>query len=126
MLSNGKISIIELAKKKIKAVKIKGEISFDAAAGRQAIFEHVWLRTQKIFYHSNFHGVDWKLMKKEYQKFIPHLSNPYEMSELLSEMLGELNVSHAGAGYRGNKRGNADATASLGVLMDYNYDNLMQ
>ena len=122
LLSNGRISIIELAKKKIKAVKIKGEISFDAAAERQAIFEHVWLRTQKIFYHSNFHGVDWKLMKKEYQKFIPHLSNPYEMSELLSEMLGELNVSHAGAGYRGNKRGNADATASLGILMDYNYD----
>ena len=50
-------------------VKIKGEMQYDAAAERQAIFEHVWLRTQKIFYHSNFHGVDWDLMKKEYQMF---------------------------------------------------------
>jgi tricorn protease len=122
LLSSGKISIVEVEKKKTKVVKIKGEMEFDADAERQAIFDHVWLRTQKIFYHSNFHGVDWDLMKKEYQKYVPHIGNPYEMTEMLSEMLGELNVSHAGAGYRGGKMANADATASLGVIMNWDYD----
>lgn len=121
LLSGGKISIVEVEKKKSKGVKIKGEMQYDASAERQAIFDHVWLRTQKIFYHSNFHGVNWDLMKKEYQKYLPYIGNPYEMSEMLSEMLGELNVSHAGAGYRGGKMTNADATASLGIFMDFDY-----
>jgi C-terminal processing protease CtpA/Prc len=37
---------------------------------------------------------------------------------MLSEMLGELNVSHAGAGYRGGSMPNKDATASLGIFMN--------
>ena len=41
---------------------------------------------------------------------------------MLSEMLGELNVSHAGSGYRGASISNADATASLGIFMNYNYN----
>ncbi|MDG2074641.1 MAG: S41 family peptidase, partial [Polaribacter sp.] len=45
----------------------------------------------------------------------------FEFSEMLSEMIGELNVSHAGSGYRGEPMSNADATASLGVFMNYNH-----
>ncbi|MEM9261581.1 MAG: S41 family peptidase, partial [Bacteroidota bacterium] len=40
----------------------------------------------------------------------------------LSEMLGELNVSHAGARYRPSGFTNPDATASLGIFMDYDYE----
>ena len=40
---------------------------------------------------------------------------------MLSEMLGELNVSHAGAGYRGGSMSNKDATASLGIFMNYDH-----
>jgi C-terminal processing protease CtpA/Prc len=39
---------------------------------------------------------------------------------MISEMLGELNVSHAGARYS-TSIDNADATASLGVFMDYEH-----
>ncbi|MEM9389974.1 MAG: S41 family peptidase, partial [Bacteroidota bacterium] len=73
-----------------------------------------------IFYHSNFHGVDWDALKNEYSKYIPHLGNSYEFSEMVSEMLGELNVSHAGGRYNGNIP-NGDATASLGIFMDYSH-----
>ena len=57
---------------------------------------------------------------KEYQKYLPHISNGYEFSEMLSEMLGELNVSHAGSGFRG-RMNNGDATASLGIFMNYGH-----
>ncbi len=96
-------------------------MEFDAAAERQAMFDHVWIRTNAIFYHSNFHGIDWNQMKTEYEKYIPHLGNSFEVTEMLSEMLGELNVSHAGARYGGNKVSNADATASLGIFMNYKH-----
>jgi len=121
LLSSGKISKIDPEKAKKEAVKIKGEMEFDAAAERQAMFDHVWIRTNAIFYHSNFHGIDWNQMKTEYEKYIPHLGNSFEVTEMLSEMLGELNVSHAGARYGGNKVANADATASLGIFMNYDH-----
>ena len=61
-------------------------------------------------------------MGKDYRKFLPHIGNAYEFSELLSELLGELNISHSGSSYNSSSA-NADATASLGIFTDYNYKN---
>ena len=121
LLSGGRISKLNPATKSRKGVSIKGEMKFDEAAERIAMFNHVWIRTNAVFYEPTFHGVNWKKMKKEYQKYLPHIGNGFEFSEMLSEMIGELNVSHAGSGYRGNPMSNADATASLGIFMNYNH-----
>ncbi|WP_405369335.1 S41 family peptidase [Nonlabens sp. Asnod2-A12] len=121
LLSSGSISKIDLGKSKKTGVKISGEMEYDAVAERQAMFDHVWIRTNAIFYHPDFHGIDWDLMKKEYGKHLPFVGNSYEFTELLSEMLGELNVSHAGAGGASITMKNKDATASLGIFMDYNH-----
>jgi tricorn protease len=123
LLSGGKITKLNPETAKSKGVVIKGEIELDAYAERKAMFDHVWIRTNAIFYHPDFHGINWSKMKKEYQKYLPYISNAYEFSEMLSEMLGELNVSHAGSGYRGNKVSNSDATASLGIFMSYEHKN---
>ncbi len=119
LLSGGKISKLDVEKGKKEGVKIKGEMEYDAQAERASMFDHVWIRTNAIFYHPDFHGIDWNQMKTEYQKFLPHLGNSFEFTEMLSEMLGELNVSHAGARYRGGRIPNGDATASLGIFMNY-------
>jgi Tol biopolymer transport system component len=121
LLSSGRITQLKPESKKKKAIKIDGEMAFDEAAEREAMFDHVWIRTKNIFYEPTFHGIDWELMKSEYQKYVPHISNAYEFSEMLSELLGELNVSHAGSGFRGSSISNADATASLGIFMNYEY-----
>ncbi|NVK52134.1 MAG: PD40 domain-containing protein [Flavobacteriaceae bacterium] len=121
LLSGGRISKLNPKAKSRKAVNIRGEMKFDEVAERTAMFNHVWIRTNAIFYEPTFHGVNWKKMKKEYQKYLPHIGNGFEFSEMLSEMLGELNVSHAGAGYRGVSISNADATASLGIFMNHKH-----
>ncbi|WP_405567629.1 S41 family peptidase [Polaribacter sp. Asnod6-C07] len=121
LLSSGRITKLNPASKKREGVSIKGEILLDEYAERKAMFDHVWIRTNAIFYHPDFHGINWGKMKEEYQKYLPHISNGYEFSEMLSEMLGELNVSHAGAGYSGSNVSNPDATASLGIFMDYDF-----
>jgi tricorn protease len=120
LLSDGKISKIDTTATKNEPVKIDAEMILDADAERQHMFDHVWLRTNGIFYTSDFHGIDWKAMRTEYQKYIPHIGNSYEFAELLSELLGELNVSHAGGGYN-DKVENGDETASLGIFRDYGY-----
>ena len=120
LLSDGRILKVDLGGASTKPVKMKSEMQLDTDAERQHMFEHVWLRTNGIFYHSNFHGMDWDMLRKEYEKYIPHLGNSYEFSEMVSELLGELNVSHAGGRFDGNIP-NGDATASLGIFMDYNH-----
>lgn len=120
LLSDGKISKIDTTGSKNEPVKIKAEMILDADAERQHMFDHVWLRTNGIFYTSDFHGIDWKAMRTEYQKYIPHLGNSYEFAELLSELLGELNVSHAGGRFYDDIK-NGDKTASLGIFRDYTH-----
>lgn len=120
LLSGGRIAKINPDSGKRTPIAIRGEMTLDTDAERAYMFDHVWIRTNAIFYTSNMHGIDWDKMKTEYSKYLPHLGNSYEFTEMISEMLGELNVSHAGGRYNGNIP-NGDATASLGIFMDYNH-----
>jgi tricorn protease len=120
LLSDGSISKINPETMKKEGIKIAGEMTFDRNAETAHLFEHVWLRTKGIFYTPDMHGIDWTAIKPAYQKYLRHIGNSYEFAELLSEMIGELNVSHAGARYARTVP-MADATGSLGVFWDYNH-----
>lgn len=120
LLADGGLSKIDPASGKRESLSLRGEMTVDAAAERKSLFEHVWQRTNDTFYTAGFHGIDWKVMKAAYEKHLPHLGDPYDFAELLSEMLGELNVSHSGARFAATMP-NADATASLGIFYDPAY-----
>jgi len=92
----------------------------DKTAENNYIFDHSWRLLKEKFYVENLHGVDWEFYYNAYKKFLPYITNNYDFSEMLSEMLGELNASHTGSGYRGGAN-MSDQTASLGLLFDYNY-----
>jgi C-terminal processing protease CtpA/Prc len=77
----------------------------------------VWRRTRDTFYSAGYHGVDWVAIRPVYAKYLPHISNNYEFSEMLSEMLGELNISHSGSSFSSSSPTD-DATAALGVYYD--------
>ena len=117
LLADGGISKIDPATAKRDTVAISGELPLDVAAERQIMFEHVWRRTLETFYTAGYHGVDWTALKPVYEKYLPHISNNYEFAEMLSEMLGELNISHSGASYSASNPGD-DLTASLGIFYD--------
>jgi Tol biopolymer transport system component/C-terminal processing protease CtpA/Prc len=117
LLADGALSKIDPSGGKRDMIGVKGEMTVDLAAERGAQFEHVWRKTLETFYTAGFHGADWKALKPVYQKHLPCVGNGYEFAELLSEMLGELNVSHSGARY-GRSMENADETASLGAFYD--------
>ncbi len=120
LLSRGSISKIDLKAGTSSTIRIAGEMSFDSQKERENLYEHVVTRSKSIFYEPTYHGVNWDFMAAEYRKFLPHVANSYEFAEVLSELLGELNVSHSGARYSGSID-NADATASLGVFYDYTH-----
>jgi C-terminal processing protease CtpA/Prc len=117
VLSNGKISQVSTADGKITAININSEMVVDGAAEREYIFTHAWRQMKKKLYDPNMRGLDWEMYRKTYAKFLPFIADNYDFRELLSEMLGELNVSHTGGRYKPNTE-NADETASLGLLYD--------
>lgn len=105
---------------KMTPITYTAEVKMDLAQERAYMFDHVWKQEKKRFYQENMHGVDWDLMYKAYSKFLPHIDNNYDYAEMLSELLGELNVSHTGASYRGGAAG-GETTADFGLLYDWNY-----
>ena len=120
LLADGRIVKLDPATAKQDAVSMNGDMNLDVEAERAFMYDHVWRRTRNTFYTAGYHGIDWNNLKTSYDKYLPHIGNNYEFTEMLSELLGELNVSHSGASYFFQPP-NADATASLGVLYDPAY-----
>ena len=119
-LLGGRMQKMDAASGKLTPITYTANLEMDLVAEREAMFNHVYQQQKKRFYNLNMHGVDWDAMTAAYRKFLPHINNNYDYAELLSEWLGELNVSHTGGRYRPAPSGYA--TASLGLLYDMSYD----
>ena len=119
LLSNGNLQKVETKGGKSSSIKYDASMKLDYAKEREYMFDHVFLQIEKRFFMKDHHGVDLEMMKKAYHPFLEHINNNYDYSEMLSEILGELNVSHTGSGYRPSGRG--DSTAEFGVLLDLDY-----
>lgn len=118
VLGSGSMQKMDLGGEKLKPISYRAEMKMDLAAERAYMYDNMCREEQKRFYEVNMHGVDWKAMTANYRRFLPHINNKYDYAEMLSELLGELNVSHTGGRYR---PGAKEATASLGLLYDLNY-----
>ena len=117
----GRMSKMKSGAKNIEPISIKSDMYMDLAAEREYMFDHVYRQEKERFYNVKMHGVDWEMLTSEYRKFLPHINNNYDFAELLSEYLGELNVSHTGSGYRAPKSKNSTSTANLGVFYDIDW-----
>ena len=112
--------VLSLGDKKLEPIDFNMEMDMDLKGERAYMFEHVLKQEQRKFYHADYHGVDIDKLREEYQPFLEHINNNHDFSELLSELLGEFNVSHTGSGYRAKE---ADKTTpSLGLLFDLKYE----
>lgn len=118
--NNGSLMKVDVESGKVSPIGINGEMDVDAAAERAYIFEHAWRQVTKKLYDPTLHNIDWEGYKATYARFLPHIADNYDFQELLSEMLGELNVSHSGGRYS-PRNPNPDKTAALGLLYDETY-----
>ncbi|MVT40094.1 peptidase S41 [Chitinophaga oryziterrae] len=118
--NKGSVVKVDAASGKITPVNINTEFEWNADAERRYIFEHAWKEVKDKFYDPSLRGLDWEGYAKNYERFLPHISNNYDFQELLSELLGELNGSHTGSRYYPSNP-NGDITAALGLLYDETY-----
>ena len=121
VLSGGNLQTIETKGGKATPIKYDATMLLDRAAEREYMFNHIFLQENKRLFRRDSNGADFAQIKKDFYPFLAHINNNYDFTELMSEILGELNVSHSGCGMMSNGK-SGDVTAYLGLLFDVDYD----
>jgi tricorn protease len=67
----------------------------DVKAEWKQIFDESWRQMRDYFYDPNMHGVNWKAMHDRYAALLPYVNHRNDLTYLIGEMIGELNVGHA-------------------------------
>ncbi len=62
------------------------------------IFNDTWRWYRDFFYDPDFHGKDWKALGDKFKACIPDLRSRQDLNWLMSQMVGELCVSHTYVG----------------------------
>jgi tricorn protease len=119
--TDGRLAKIDPESGKMEPVSIGGEMALDQSAEKAYMFDHMWRQMKQKMLVADLYGADWDSYYPIYKKFVPFINNNYDYAEMVSELLGEMNVSHTGCYYSGARTPASDATASLGVFMDYDY-----
>ncbi len=104
---------------KLTPVSASATMALDPIAERNYMYDYMHREARERFYKADMGGVDWEGYVNHYRKFLPHISYNPDFADLMSEILGELNVSHSGGRYTGPAA--QHPTASLGLLYDLNY-----
>lgn len=105
---------------KLTPVSVNATTEIDPAAEREYMLRYVYNEEKNRFYTPDMHGVQWDSLYAAYSRFLPHINNNFDFATMLSELLGELNVSHTGGRYSAPSAPNP--TAALGLLFDMTYD----
>lgn len=120
VLADGRLTKVDADSGKSEPAAVNTEMVLNYTAEKQYIFDHAWRQFKQKLIFPDLNGVDWGSYYTVYKRFVPYINNNYDFAEMLSEMLGEVNVSHTGT-YFTPAFPQGDQTASLGVLYDYSH-----
>jgi tricorn protease len=101
---DGRYGIIDLPKGPTpvaigEALNLSGmEMRLDRHQEWKQIFDECWRQMRDFFYDPTMHGVDWKAVRARYEPLVPHVSHRADLTYVIGEMIGELNVGHAYVG----------------------------
>ncbi len=122
LLQGGTINKLNLDAAKAEPINISYTFRRNLSGEFSQMFEEAWAQIEENYYDENFHGLNWKRTKDQYQKFVPYLNNRADLRILLNDMLGELNSSHQGFGTFGIDENIplTNVTMETGILFEEN------
>ncbi len=102
VMSGKKYAVIDLPVSNISIKKYvdlsQMKMWVDYPAEWREIFNDVWRQMRDFFYDPNMHGVNWLAVKKKYEVLLPYVHHRDDLTYILGEMIGELNIGHAYVG----------------------------
>ena len=96
-------AIIDIPKDKIETKdhehKIQGlDMQLDRRAEWRQIYFECWRQMRDFFFSPTMDGMDWKAMRDKYAALLPFVNNRNDLTYLLGELIGELNIGHSYVG----------------------------
>jgi len=61
----------------------------------QQIYDESWRQMRDFFYVENMHGLNWDAIYDKYNVLVPYARHRDDLTYIIGEMIGELNVGHA-------------------------------
>ncbi len=74
------------------------EMRLDRQAEWSQIYHECWRQLRDYLYAPNMHGVDWPGQRAKYAPLLPFVKTRNDLTYLIGEMIGELNIGHAYVG----------------------------
>jgi tricorn protease len=90
------------------------EMTLDRRQEWAQIFDESWRQMRDYFYVPNMHGVDWPAVRTKYAALLPYVRTRNDLTYIIGEMIGELNIGHAYVG--GGDRVHAAPRVKTGLL----------
>lgn len=98
----GSYAIIDLPKAKIELKEKLNLSGMEMKLNRQdewrQIYNECWRQMRDFFFDPNMHGVDWKAQREKYAPLVSHVNHRNDLTYVIGEMVGELNVGHSYVG----------------------------
>jgi len=91
-LPNNKLEL----KEKLSLDDLK--MNLDKYAEWHQIFNECWRQMRDFFFDPNMHGVDWEKVKKNYEPLVDYVNHRADLTYIIGEMIGELNIGHTYVG----------------------------
>jgi tricorn protease len=102
VVSRGRYAVIDLPRGPFTASDFVNmsqlKVWVDLRAEWEQIYHETWRQMRDFFYAPNMHGVDWEKMRDKYLPLVAHVNNRLDLTYVLGELVGELNVGHAYVG----------------------------
>ena len=94
------------------------KVELDRRAEWNQIFAESWRQMRDFLYAPNMHGVDWPAMRKKYESLLPYVNHRADLTYIIGEMIGELNIGHAYVGGGDYARPDRVLTGLLGAQLE--------
>jgi tricorn protease len=122
VLQDQSYALLELPKDKIE---IKDKLDLSALEMRlnrheewRQIFNECWRQMRDFFYSPTLHGADWPAIRDKYGPLVDHVNHRNDLTYLIGEMIGELNVGHSYVGDGDRPAPKRMTTGLLGAVLE--------
>ena len=87
---------LDLADRKLSLSDLK--VRLDRRAEWNQIYNECWRQMRDFLFDPKLHGVDWTGMRRRYEPLLAHVQHRADLTFIIGEMIGELNIGHAYVG----------------------------
>ncbi len=102
VLKENSYAIIDVPKNKLEVEEkldlSQLEVKVEPREEWKQIFRECWRQMKYFFYDPGMHGADWEMIKKSYEPLAESVNHRADLTYVIGEMIGELNVGHTYVG----------------------------